>query len=202
MLKYFNRIVSILFNPLLVPLYGLLIILNSGTYLAYIPSEVKNIILSVYFISSIILPLSTAPLLYYQKLIRDWQFKTHKERILPLLILAGFYVFAWFMLKRIQIPYLYISFISYCSVAIILSAVISIKIKISIHMLGMGILTGLVLGLSFQKTADLHFLLILLLLLSGITGSSRLLKKETTPFMVYTGYILGFLSVFVPINFY
>ena len=202
MSKCFQKIISLLFHPLLIPLYGLLIILNSGTYLSYIPAEVKNIILSIYFISTIILPLSTAPLLYYQKLIRNWQFTNHKERVLPLFLLAAFYIFAWIMLKRIHIPALYISFILYCSVAIILAAIISTKLKISIHMLGLGILSGLILGLSFRKTADLHLILMLIFLISGITGTGRLLKEDTTPVMVYSGYIIGLLSIFIPVNFY
>ena len=202
MSKYFQRIISTLFHPLLIPLYGILVILNSGTYLSYISNDVKNVILSIYFISTIILPLSTAPLLYYQKLVSDWQFSNHKERVLPLLILSGFYIFAWFMLNRIQIPSLYTSYILDSSSAILISAIVSTRLKISIHMVGLGILSGLVLGLSLTKSVDLHLLLMLVFLISGIMGATRLQKHDTTPLMVYSGYIVGFISVFIPVNFY
>lgn len=202
MLSFFVKLFSILFHPLLIPFYGIFIIFNSGTYFSYVSPDVKKVILSIYFISTIILPLSSAPFLIYQKLVDNWQLSNHKDRVLPIFILTICYIFAWFMLSRIQIPSLFITYIQYVAVAMIIAGLISMKQKISIHMIGMGVLTGLILGLSFSKSVDLHLFLIVAFLVSGIVGTTRLLKKDSKPILIYAGYVLGFLSVFIPVAYF
>jgi len=202
MLKLSEKLFSIIFHPLLIPFYGIFIIFNSGTYFSYVSPDVKKIILSVYFISTIILPLSSAPFLIYQKLITNWQLDNHKDRVLPIFILSICYIFAWFMLGRIQIPHLFIAYIKYISIAMIIAGLISVKYKISIHMIGMGVLTGLILGLSFRQLVDLHIFLIVIFIASGIVGTTRLLKENSKPYLIYAGYTLGFLCVFIPVVYF
>ncbi len=202
MLSFFVKLFSILFHPLLIPFYGIFIIFNSGTYFSYVSPDVKKVILSIYFIATIILPLSSAPFLIYQKLITNWKLDNHKDRVLPIFILSISYIFAWFMLNRIHIPSLFITYIQYVSIAMVIAGIISTKQKISIHMIGMGVLTGLILGLSFSKSVDLHLFLIIAFLASGIVAATRLLKEDSKPLLIYAGYTLGFLCVFIPITFF
>ena len=194
------RLISILLNPLLMPIYGVLILLNSGTYLSYIPIEAKRLILTIYFISTILIPLSSFPFLYYQKIIKNWDLSSHKDRVLPLIILSGSQFFGWYLIGRLPVPRLFIYYIFFLGVMFLVLALISIKWKISIHLAGIGGLIGLIISLAFRNTIDLHLLLMISVSAAGLLAYSRLALKENNELMISLGLIIGFLLVYMPIS--
>jgi hypothetical protein len=201
MTKYIYKGISIIFHPLLLPTYGLLVIFNSGSYHSYLSFEVKRIILSVYFVSTVLLPLSVFPFFYYQKIIRNWAMSDHRERVLPILVVSFFHFFAWYMIGRYPIPPLYKSFVFYSAFGSLVAALLSFKWDISIHALAIGGLIGFTLALAFGESLDLHGMIIILFLAAGLLGFSRLaLQKNTAP-MVYISFLTGLMWMFVPVYF-
>ena len=79
-----------------------------------------------------------------------------------------------------------------------LAIVVTLWWKISAHMFGVGGLMGGVVAVSyFVEHINPHYLIMALLLISGLVGSSRLLLKKHTPAQVYTGFLLGFMVTFI-----
>jgi membrane-associated phospholipid phosphatase len=78
----------------------------------------------------------------------------------------------------------------------LVAAIVSYFWKISIHLIGIGGVTGMISALSVKYGIDLLNLQILLLMISGLTASARLYLGEHNPKQVYTGFIFGFLIVF------
>ena len=68
-MKIVARIVSTLFHPLLMPTLGLLLLLNSGTYLSLLDPAAKRAILFVMALGTLFFPLMMLPVLYYRNLI-------------------------------------------------------------------------------------------------------------------------------------
>lgn len=198
MIKTLLRIPSILFNPLLIPTFGILIIMNSGTYLSYIPEDAKKIIIKIYFISTILIPLSTFPFLYFQKIIKNWELDNNKDRVLPLLILSASHLFGWYLLSRLQVPRMYTYYIFMSGIMTFIIALISMKWKISVHLAGIGGLIGLILALSYKVNTDLHVILVLAVISTGILSYTRLAFNETSPTMTYSGLLLGFSAIYIP----
>jgi membrane-associated phospholipid phosphatase len=64
-------------------------------------------------------------------------------------------------------------------------------------MTGIGGLTGTFLALSFKWVTDFRLLIIVLFLLAGIIGWSRLRMKAHRPVEIYIGYGTGFLLMFL-----
>jgi hypothetical protein len=62
-------------------------------------------------------------------------------------------------------------------------------------MVGLGGLMGMIMFISFYLKVDLSFYLILTILITGVTGSARLLLKAHTPAEVYSGFLMGFAGV-------
>lgn len=81
------------------------------------------------------------------------------------------------------------------SVALFITILISYYWKISAHMVGIGGATGFIIALSLFWGADIKFFLLLAILLSGVVGSSRLALNEHYPLQIYTGYVVGILSM-------
>jgi hypothetical protein len=74
---------------------------------------------------------------------------------------------------------------------------VNIFTKISLHSLGAGGLVGLTLAMVRYSTYDLRIILVVILIITGLTGSARLVLKAHTPTQVFLGYFAGFLGQFL-----
>ncbi|WP_237706134.1 hypothetical protein [Thermophagus xiamenensis] len=117
--------------------------------------------------------------------------ETSRERIAPALSSAIFFFLGYFLLFRLNISSLIESFLLASFFAVILSSVISIYWKISLHALAIGGVTGLILALIFRYGIDLLLLLSIMVLISGIVATARLYLKAHTPLQVFIGYLVG-----------
>ena len=117
--------------------------------------------------------------------------KTAKERMWPFIITLIWYYMGYQLFNKIQVPQslnlLMIGTISVISVAII----ITIRWKISIHMLGIGGVIGAIIGISQRFQFDHSLLLIVLFLFAGLIGYSRLKTKSHNFQQIYIGFIIG-----------
>ena len=177
------------------PSLGFLVLFNSGTYLSYLPFEVKKHILVIVVLCTIIIPLTMIPFFMYQKLIVNIEMNTTRERSIPLMAGLVLYFFCYVLLRRFPIPTPYHAFVFGSAVAVLCTLIISFKWKISAHMTGIGGLAGLVFFLIWSLQIDLQFILILTIVAAGLIGSARLQMKAHDPAQVYTGFMTGLVSV-------
>lgn len=189
------NIISILFHPLFMPTYGILILFNSGTFLTYLPFEYKRLIFIIVLVNTAILPMCLVPLYLYQKIIGTIHMSSNRERIIPLLVSTLLFYFAYYLVSRLNIPHLIKSYILAGAVAAFIAFLISFKWKISVHMMGIGGLLGAVLVISSRLMADLKFYLITIIIIAGLTGFARLRLDSHNPLQVYVGFGIGLVSV-------
>lgn len=126
----------------------------------------------------------------------------HRERVLPILVVSAFHFFAWYMIGRYPIPPLYKSFVFYTAVGSLLAALLSIRWNISVHVLAIGGLVGFTLALAFSESLDLHFMVMVMIVATGLLIFSRLGLNKNTARMVYLSFLLGMLMMFVPVYFF
>jgi hypothetical protein len=190
------KIVSGVFNPLLMPTYGLLILFQSDTYFALLPYEAKKAIFIIVLITTCLLPLAFLPLFLYQNLIQSLRLPDIKQRIIPFATTGILYLIGYLILNQMGVPSTIANVLLAGALIIFIALLITLKWKISAHMAGIGSLTGAILGFSFRLHTDLLNYLLIVILLSGLLGSARLLLKHHTPKQVYSGFGLG-LMVFL-----
>lgn len=189
------KIVSIVFHPLFMPLYGLAILFSAPTFLKYLPAEVKRVLFIVVVIDNVILPLALLPFLRYRNLISSFHIDDRKERIIPLLITSILYCTTSFIVFRYQIPFFLKSFIFATSVVAIVVSMINFWWKISIHAVGAGALTATVFSLSLKMHTPLTWYLLVIILASGLILSSRLRLNAHNPSQVWVGFLTGFMGI-------
>lgn len=186
------KIVSAVFHPVFMPLYGLIIIFSAPTILYYIPFGVKKILFTIIILNNVILPLSMLPYFRYRNIISSWSVENRKERIVPLITTSFFYSVTLYIIYRFHIP-VFIKAFTISSVFLAIGiTLISLKYKISIHSAGAGSLTALVLSLSFEMQTLLLWFLIPVILFSGLVMTARLWLKAHSQDEVYAGFLLGF----------
>lgn len=202
MAKFFAKLFSFLFHPLLLPAAGIIVLFNSGSILEYLPFEAKKIIFIIVFISTAILPLTFLPFFIFQNIIKSIYMENHKERLIPFFITSVFYFFAYYLLVRIGAPITINVFILASGIAVFILFLLSIKWKISAHMLGSGGLTGALIAISFRLDINLIYFIITAIFISGLLGYSRLKLLKHHPFEVYFGWLVGLLVTLLVISVY
>jgi hypothetical protein len=185
------KIVSVIFHPLFMPLYGMLIIFTAPTLFWYIPFQVKKILLLVVLINNILIPVSLMPFFRYRNLISSWVIENRKERIVPLLSVAFFYSITSVIMFRLQIPMFVKAYIFSTAFLAITVSIINFWWKISLHSVGAGALSGIVIVLSFKMMVPLAGFLIPVIIIGGLVLSSRLKLNSHNGPQVYVGFLTG-----------
>ncbi len=190
----FAKVISAIFQPLLIPTYGFIILFSLTAFfsLAINPSA-KWMIMGIVFLTTFLFPALMILFLLRMGVITSLNLRNRQERVLPFLIAGTFYYLAYYMLKQLQISPIYNYFMIGTTFVIVVSMLINFFWKISIHMISLGGLLGAFLGLSFVMMIDMTPLLILIIFVSGMVGFSRLQLKAHTPAQVYSGFIAGLL---------
>jgi len=188
-------LVSVIFHPLLMPLYGILFLLTAPTFLRYLPVEVKQLLVIVIVINNVMIPVGLLMFFRYRNLISSYRIDDRNERVMPLLTTAILYCTTSFIIFRFQIPFFLKSFIFATSVVAIILSMINFWWKISIHSAGAGAMTATILILSFKMQTDLLWYLVAIILLSGAILASRLKLNTHESSQVWAGYATGFIGI-------
>jgi hypothetical protein len=186
------KIVSVIFNPLFIPLYGLLIIFMAPTLFWYIPFKVKKILFLVVATNNIFIPITLLPFFRYRNIISSWIIETRKDRIVPLLTVSVFYSITSFIIFRLQIPAFVKAFMFSMTFIAITLTIINFWWKISLYSAGAGALAGIIIILSLKMLVPLTWFLIPVILAGGLVLASRLKLNSHNSSEVYLGYLAGF----------
>jgi hypothetical protein len=191
------KIISIVFHPLLMPVYGMAIIFSAPTLLGYLPFNVKKLLLLIMLVNNILLPLSFLPFFIHRNIITSWAITERKERNIPLIITTILYCITSFIIFRLPIPLFLKSFIFASAFLSFMITLINLWWKISLHSVGAGALIGLVLMLSLKMLAPLDLYLISAIIAGGLILSSRLKLNLHNAQQVWVGLFAGFFGLTV-----
>lgn len=186
------RITSFIFHPLLIPTLGFVLLFNSGFYFSILPWKVERLVLLIVFLSTCALPALSILLLSFSPRF-DISMEKSTDRVLPLMISSVFYYLGYLVLQRMPVFPIYNFFLIATVLVQISLLVVSLKWKISAHSAAVGGLVGGFSGLSFHLQENPMMILIFLILIAGLVGSSRLILGKHTSAQVYAGFLLGFL---------
>lgn len=189
------KIISALFHPLFIPVYGMAIILSAPTLFEYLPFAVKKLLLIIILINNVFLPISLLPFFIHSNIISSWTINSRRERIIPLMITAILYSASSFIIFRFPIPFFLKSFILAATFLALMATVINFWWKVSLHSVGSGAIIGMVLILSFKMNTPLMWYLISVIIAGGLILSSRLRLNFHSPQQVWFGFLTGFLGL-------
>jgi hypothetical protein len=189
------KIISVIFHPLFIPVYGMAIIFSAPTLLEYLPATLKKLLFLIVLINNVFLPLSILPFFRYRNVISSWAVEDRKERNIPLLITTLLYFVTSFIIMKLQVPVFLKSFLIALFFISLAITVINFWWKISIHSTGAGTLVALVFILSYKMYTSLEWYLIPVIIMGGLVLSSRLKLNYHNPPQVWVGFLTGFLGL-------
>jgi len=194
-LKLLSLSLTILFHPLLMATYGcalLLFGLTNSIYDFLTPELIKWRILILVLLMSFVLPVLNIFLLYKLNRIPTFLLSNRQDRGFPYLLTSLFYFGLVYILLDVNIWNTIKLFLFGAALAIIISAWINRRYKISAHLVGLGGLLGLLVSVSFLLKIDLTFFYIVVVIISGCVASARLYLNEHNYGELLSGFLLGF----------
>ena len=202
-MKTFAKAISFIFQPLLFPTYGaLLVILVNPQRFGYFGQKEQGLWLIIVFALTFMFPAIWLLMMKQLEMIDNLKLETGKERIIPFVAIATFYLWAAWMFKpavNMKIPpnqLLFYMMMGAC-LSIFIAFFLNSYFQVSVHAVGAGGLLGLLITMIRYSAFDLRIFLLAFILLAGAIGSARLILKANTGQEVFTGYFIGFSGQFI-----
>jgi hypothetical protein len=145
----------------------------------------------IVFMFSFVFPVLNIYILYKLKRLPGLTLSNQKDRTFPYVMTSLFYFGLFYLLIDINIWPSVKLFIVGGGVAILLTALINLRSKISAHMVGVGGLLGVLISVSYLIKFDMTVFYILVIILAGLVGFARLKLQEHKPYQLYLGFFLG-----------
>ena len=194
-MKKTAQILSILFHPYLLPLYGGLLVV-SYSFLEILPLAIKALIVGGIFLFSGVLPMLfhlTLSLFYWNK-----SDKKPYVRLTEILLYTVFLFFAAFYMHRLRLPFWVESYLAGAGLASAIVWIVNVTgWRISFFMSSLGALMGLVIVLLIAGFPIPIGLFVLLIAITGMVGTARQLLDRNTLAQILTGWASGIIAVLV-----
>lgn len=219
MLRFLAHVFSVVFHPLLIVTYMLIILLLVNPYMFGVndltDGRSKKLILLI-FLSTFIIPAFAVFMMKALDMIDSLQMKTKSERIGPYIVTGILYMWLFQnLLNNPEIPSAYKVFVLGATIALFVGFFFNLFTKISMHALGMGGLLGMIIitSLLFSYGSfifsvgpfgviemSMNALLMIVIMLCGIVGTSRLLLNAHNLQDLYSGFIIGMGAQFLALK--
>lgn len=197
-IHYASSVISFIFNPLLMPTYGMIIAFWLSTLQILLTTDKITVIAAVALMTCVV-PLVLFVLMRRFKILTDVHLNVQKERFIPYTITVVCYVVCALYLFNINAPTWMWMFMFGGASAAFISLVVNFFWKISAHMAGIGGLIGLLCKINScgDGIFDLMPVICAMIIVAGILGTSRIAMERHTLWQVLTGALNGFLCVFL-----
>ncbi len=186
-----SKVFSVMFHPLFIPLYGLLLIYSSPTLLSFIPFQLKRMIFIMVLSNNVLLPVALAGVLYYRGAIKTFNARDRNERVVLLTFALVMYTITALLLLKIQVPNLFRAYFISIAVVTLITLIITSFYRISLHAAGIGGLLSLIIFMIVLYDIRSAWQLVTVLFIGGGVMSSRLYLDDHTPSEVWNGLFTG-----------
>ena len=198
-MKWFLKLGSILFHPLLMPLMGTAIYFYITP--RFVEKEMVTANLFALAIITVIIPIVSFFLLRSLGQVDSIYLKDVKERKFPLMIQC---ILLLLIIKMVFDPYdspeLYYFFVGILFSAFASLVMVLFKIKVSLHQIGVSGLLFFLVGLSAHFKINLLLAISFFLFVNGWVASARLRAKAHTYAELSIGFVVGAIPQIILFN--
>ena len=193
------RIISVVFHPVFIPLYVIWFLLFIHPFMfAGFNKWNKTLVMIQSFAMFTFFPLITVLLLKGLKFIDTIFLKTQRDRIIPYTACMIWYfwvAYVWFNLPDFPVePVYYACGIFLASFAGLMG---NIVMKVSMHTMALGVSLTFLIILAFSSDLNFAVYLAIAIFITGLVSTARLLVSDHTAKEIYTGLVLGAVSMIV-----
>jgi hypothetical protein len=198
-LRFFGQLISYLFHPLFVTSYvaAFLIFIHPAVFAGF-DDRLKMLRFLHVFIFNALFPAFSVFLLWRLKFISSIHLRTEKERILPYIIAMIFYWWTWNVFKNLSdVPPVLVRFSLGAFLALCGAWMCNIYFKISMHTVAIGGALMFFFLFSFTDDYASGLYLSVVVLVTGLVCTARLVAGAHNLFQIYSGLFIGLLAQWI-----
>ena len=190
-MKGIAKLISIVLHPLLMTSY-LFLILFLFLPVIFQPIQPSVAFIGLIFVMTFVLPALNFIFFKVAGTIDNLAMPERRQRTLPFLFISILYCVVTFLFHwKVGVAGV-TNLLMIISALVVLSAIITLFYKISIHSAAIWGVIGILLPLHKSSNGSLLISIIVLIIVAGLVMSSRLMLDAHTPREVLTGSLLGF----------
>lgn len=195
------KIISYLFHPLWMPFLGSLMYFLITP--RFFPAEIVRSKIMAIAIMTLFIPIVFYFLLKTLGKVSSYFLEKVEERKWPLLFYAAInMVIVEFVVDPFDYPELYYYYLGIFFSTIAALVLVLLRLKISLHMLGLGGFIMFLIGLSIYYNLNLIYTISFFLAMLGLTATSRLHYKAHTMTELFLGFLIGVLPQMLVLNYW
>lgn len=193
------KAISYIFHPVFIPLYAVWFMVYEHPYLfAGFTQKEKVLVMAQAFAMFTFFPLVTVLLLRALKFIESIQLKKQKDRIIPLVACGVWYFWIWYVWRNLpDYPKPAVQLALAVFISSWIGLMMNIKMKISLHAIGAGVMIMFILLLAFTQQLNFGIYISIALLIAGLVCTARFIVSDHTAREIYGGLFAGFASMLV-----
>lgn len=204
-LRIIAKIISYIFHPVFVPVYIMWFLLFVHPYMFAGFSEKNKIIILVQSIMMLtFFPLVSVFLLKALKFINTIYLNTQKDRIIPFIACMTWYFWLWYVWKNmgkatdaVDMPQHTVQLALAIFITTVIGLMVNIKMKVSLHAISMGVMIAFMSLMAITENFNSGVYLSAALLIAGLVCTARFIVSDHTPEEVYSGLLVGILSMLI-----
>lgn len=198
MLRFLAKTISLLAQPLLMPIYSMLYVLYSSTPWSFLPSSYKALTIVIAGIGTSLMPLIVLIFFVAYKRVSDIELSNPRERKTPLVISLLITALTFYFTRHIiELPLPVLGIILGEILMLICAIFVTPFWKISMHGMGTGGFTIFVILIGYISRIDFSGFAIIAIAVSGLVGWARLYINAHTSSQVLVGYVVGAILMWV-----
>ena len=200
-MRHFLHLVSYIFHPLFVPIGGTVMYFLITPKYSSLEIQSGNIL--PIFILTVIIPIIFFLILKNLGVIHSIFLPTLKERKYPLYIQAILlFLILYKVIPNNFVPELFYFFLGLLAATGATLILLFLKIKTSIHLLGMGSILMFMIGLSIHFEINITLAISVFTLFTGFVATSRLYVKAHSKAELFIGLLLGIFSQLIILKYW
>ena len=173
---------------------ALVIFYYNPTILSFMSTSQKLSFVGLTWGITFLAPVTFILFLYYKGEINDIYIYDKEKRKLPMMLAAICCGISAYQLNVYMYPKLIVNILLITTLGIIISYIINIYWKISLHAMGAAAMCSIIYTLFPYSYYDYSLILIISIITSGFIGTSRLILKAHTLPQILAGFTLGGLA--------
>lgn len=204
MAQKFAFLVSYLFQPLLIPTLIFLFLLFGVPEVSASQYYNQWMIVLMVFLTTFVMPALSIFAMKLTGNLTSIHLNNKEDRVFPFSMVSLFYVISTYLFYlKFDIEPVFILALVSISICVILLTSISFFWKISAHMTGISGFLAIIIVIALKNpSTNLVNIMLSVIILSGIIGSSRLYLNAHSPLEILGGFLLGFSVCFGGFYFY
>ena len=192
---FFSKVLSKILHPIFIHSIVITIVIKEFLNILILPSQAPFILItSILF--TLLLPLISVCFFLLTGKIQSLEMLNKEERLLPLFMSILWMILGYIIMKEVFSNPIIKSIYLGAIYTLVVTTLITIKWKISLHMIGIGGAVGVFLALQVLY-GGLYSVLLLSIFFSGLLAYVRLELKAHNTQQVYCGFMLSFFVMII-----